>query len=115
MAALGILVHKHWCCSIFAYLCSCLLTSIGKSLLGIVYNQLFAKGIDKVLGASRDKELIWIGRCELDGITNLVSPQSATGRDDHRVVLTCFYAPKGYCIATIHRDELVEYIIIEHQ
>ena len=123
MAALRILVHEHRCCSVFQHLGSCLLAGIGQSLFSIVDNQFLAKGVDEVLGSTRDDELIGIGGGKLDGIADFISPESARGRDHHRVVLACLHSPERYrfvllfsfLLPRIQRNELVEYAVVEHQ
>ena len=64
---------------------------------------------------SRDDKLIRIGRRKLNGIAYLVTPQTTIGGNNHRVVLARLYTPDGNDIASIHRDKLIEHIIIEHK
>ena len=120
VAALGIAVHIDRSSGIFRNLRTRLLAGIGKSLLGIVHNQLLTKGIDKVLGTAGDDKLVWIGAGKLYGIANHIAPQTAGGGNHHRIVLAYFHAPErhhGRMIASklIHRDEFVEHIVIYHQ
>ena len=120
MATLSILVHKHWGCRIFEHLGSCLLTGIGQTLFGIVNNQFLAKGIDEVLRASADDELIGIGGGELHRVAQHITPETTRGRDHHRIVLALLHTPEGYyrgilLAKFIHRDELVEHTIVEHE
>ena len=93
VATLGIGIHKHRSCRVFQNFSTCLFTGVCKSLLGIIYYQLFAKGIDKVLRTTRDDKLIGVGGRKLNGIANLVAPQSAARGDNHRIVLTCLDTP----------------------
>ncbi len=76
MPALRIRIHEYWCSRIFQHLSACLFTSVGKTLFSIIDDQFLAKGIDKVLRTARDDELIGIGGSELNGITNLIPPES---------------------------------------
>ena len=115
MAALRIGIHKHWGCRVFQHLGSRLFTSVCQSLLGIVHNQLLTKGIDEVLGATRDDKLIGVRRGELYRIAYLITPESARGRDNHRVVLALLNTPKGHRVASFHRDELIEHPVVKHQ
>ena len=115
VAALRILVHEHRGCRVLQYLGTRLLTGVGQAFLGIVDNQLLAEGIDEVLRAAGDDELIGVGRCELHRIADLVAPEAAGGGDNHRVVLAFLHAPEGYRVATVHGDELIEDTVVEHQ
>ena len=120
MAALGIAVHINRSSSIFSHLGSRLLAGIGQSLFGIIHDQFLAKGIDKVLGTARDDKLIWVHAGKLHRIAYHIAPQAAGCGDDHSIVLAHFYAPErndGRIIAAklIHRDELVEHVVIYHE
>ena len=115
MAALRIGIHKHWGGRVFQHFGSCLITSVCQSLLGIVHNQLLTKGIDEVLGATRDDKLIRVCRGELYRVAYLIAPKSARGRDDHRIVLALLNTPEGHRVASVHRNELIEHPIVEHQ
>ena len=115
MATLCILIHKHWCCCILRHLCPCLFTGKGQALLCIVHYQLLAEGVYEMLRTSGDNKLIRISGCKLNGIAYLIAPQSAAGRYHHSIVLACFHSPKGDGFSRIHRYELIEHIVVEHQ
>ena len=120
VTALGIAVHIDWSCRVFSHLCPCLLTGIVKSLLGIIHDEFFAEGIDEVLGTTCDDKLVWILARKLHGITYQISPQATRGRDDHRIVLAHLDALQGYDgrmvgAKLIHRNKLIEDIIIYHE
>ena len=68
-----------------------------------------------MLRTTRDNKLIGVRRGELYGITYLVTPETTRGADHHRIVLARLYSPKGHWVTSIHRDELIEYPIVEHQ
>ena len=115
MTALSISIHKHRRSRIFLHLSTRLFASISQTLLSIIDNQLLAKGIDEMLGSARDNKLIRIGGGKLNGVANLITPEATRGRDHHSVVLALLNAPKGYGIASVHRDKLVEHPVVEHQ
>ena len=82
VAAFGVGIHKDRGCAIVRNLRSCSGTGTSQSLLGIVHDKLFAKGIDEVLGAAGNNELIGIARGEFYRIANHVAPQASTCTDD---------------------------------
>ena len=117
MATVGVLVHEHRCCRVFAHLCTRLLAGIGQSALGVVHDQLFAKRIDKVLRATGDNELIGILLREHHGVADHIAPQAARRGDHHRIVLVRLYAPEGnnFGGGGVERNKLVEHIVVEHE
>ena len=120
MAAFCLLIHKHGRGGIFEHLGTCLRTSIGQSLLGIVHNELFTKGIDKIFGAPGDDKFIGLGACEAHGVANDITPQATTRGDEHGVVDACpypFQGNDGGMLASklAHGDKFVEHIVVDHQ
>ena len=119
VATLGIGIHKDWSSCVFQNLSTRLFTGIGQSLLGIVDDQFFAKSIDKALGASRDDELIRIGRSEADGIAYHIAPQATRSGNQHGVVLVFLNTPQRHylvlCAFSVELLELVEHSIVQHQ
>src|SRR5690554_1717741 len=93
---------------------------VHNGLLGIVYNQLFAKCIDKMLGAPRYFYSERKNRREYYGVAKSVSPQAAIGRNDHLVVFTDFhiFQTNGFGIIVMRifeRDKLIKNTVVEHQ
>ena len=117
VAAVSVLVHEHRSCRVFAHLCTRLLAGIGKSALGVVHDELFAKRIDEVLRAAGDDELIGILLREHHGVADHVAPQAARRGDHHRIVLVGLYAPEGnhFGVRGVERNKLVEHIVVEHE
>ena len=120
MAALGVGVHIHGCGRILQHLCARLLAGVGQSLLGVVHDELLAKGVDEVFRAPGDDELVGVARGEAHRVADDVSPQSARGGDHHGVVLAHFHILQrddGRAVLSelVHRDELVEHAVVEHE
>ena len=125
MAALSLSVHKDRSGRVFEYFGPRLLTSILESLLRIVHNQFLAEGIDEMLRAARDDELIRILGRELHRVANLVAPESTRRRDEHGVILANLDALegndggmiRGRTVGSdgINLAEFIEHIIVEHQ
>ena len=78
VAALGIRIHEDGSGGVVCNACARLGTSLGQSLLSIVYDELFAEGVDEVLGAARDDELVGAVVGELYCIADDVSPEAFT-------------------------------------
>ena len=117
MTAFRVVVHKYRCCRVFPHLCSCGKTSLLKSFLGIIHDKFLSKGIDEMLGPSADNEFIGIGLCELNGVADDISPESARGADEHRVVFARFHARQRHDVALSAADFLkfIENAVVEHQ
>ena len=115
VSALGVAVHEHRCCRVLTHLGPRLVAGVGQALLGIVDDELFAKGVDKVLRTSGDDEFVGVYRRELYGVANHISPQSARRRDDHGVVLARFDGPKGDCCLSVELLELIEHVVVNHE
>ncbi len=93
-------------------------TSFVDGPVGIVHNQLFPKGIDKLSGASGQLKQVGVGGGELNGIAYFVTPQPATCADHHRVLLSGFHAAQGdslrlFLIPFPGRNKFVIDLIIE--
>ena len=99
MTTFGIGIHKDWCCRILQYLCTRLFAGVRQSLLGIVDDELLAKGIDEALGTTTDDELIRISRGESDGIANLLDRRLQEVNSD--------YEAKRYKNITLQPLELI--------
>ena len=120
MAALGVRIHKDRCSGIVLDLCASSNTSLLQSFFCVIDNEFFTKGIDEMLGATCDDELIRILLSELHGIANLITPETTAGADDHCVVHTWLHFPKRQNASVrlselFHRNELIEDIVIYHQ
>ena len=96
VATMCMLVHEDRCSSVFAHLGAGLFAGIGESALGVVHDEFLAEGIDEILRATSDDELIWILLREHHRVANHIAPQSTRGGDHHRIVLTRLYAPERY-------------------
>ena len=68
-----------------------------------------------MLRTARDDKLIGVRRGELYGVAYLIAPEAARGRDDHRIVLALLHSPEGHRVTPVHRNELIEHAIVEHQ
>ena len=119
MATFCVVIHEYRCRSVFQYLCSRLFTGIFKSLFSVVNNKFLSKGIDKVFRSSGDDELIRVDRCEAYRVAYHIAPQSARRAYHHSVVLSRLNTPQrdARCrvVKAVHRDELVEHVVVEHQ
>ena len=101
VATVGMLVHEHRCSSVFAHLGAGLFAGIGESALGVVHDEFLAEGIDEILRAAGDDELIWILLREHHRVANHIAPQSTRGGDHHRIVLARLHAPERYNLRSI--------------
>ena len=120
MTAFRLAVHVDRSGSIFADFSPCFLAGIGQSLLCIVHNQLFSKGIDEVFGATCDDKLIGIRARETHGVANDIAPQPATRCNHHGIVNALLHTLKwNDCriirAILVHGNEFIEYIIVGHQ
>ena len=120
MAALGMLIHEDGSGGVVRYLGARLGAGLGQSLLGIVYDELLAEGVDEVLGAPRDDELVGTVVGELHRVADDVSPEAGRSGDDHGVVLVQFHVFKAADARVIladilQRDEFVEDAVVDHQ
>ena len=120
VAALGVPVHEDGGGGVVRHLRARFGTRPRKPALGIVHYQLLAEGIDEVLGASGNDELVGVLRGELHGVAYHVAPQAGRGGDNHRIVLPQFHflQAAGVRMLLAHllqRDELVEDAIVYHQ
>ena len=120
VATLGVGIHEHRSSSVLLHLGTGLLAGIGETLLGVVLYEFLAEGVDEVLRSARDDELVRAHRCELHRVANHVAPQSARRADEHGVVLAYLHALKRHDVRVlrvelVHRQELVEHVVVEHQ
>ena len=123
--ALGLSVHEHGSGGVLHHLGARFTTSVGQSLLGIVHDEFLAEGVDIVLGASGDDELIGVFRSKAHGVAYHVAPQSARRADEHRVVSAHLHVPEGHNAsavgvaavgsARLHLHELIEHTVVEHE
>ena len=120
MTTFSLRIHIHWGCCVVRQLCASGLASGFETLLGIVHDELFTKGIDEILGSSGDNKLIRIGRSELYCVSYLVSPKSTSSTNQHRIVAPYLHTRQWddirmFTFKLVHRQELVEYAIVEHE
>ena len=120
MATLCLAIHEDRCSSVFADFSPSSRTSISQTLLSIVHDELFAKGIDEVFGATGDDKLIGIRAREAHSVANNIAPQTATRGDYHSIVNACLHSfewNNRWIVGAklIHWNEFIEHIIVGHQ
>src|SRR6201746_1697075 len=57
-------------------------------LVGIVYNELFSKGIDKMFQSAAYSDAVRSESGELNGITQQIAPESSIGTDHQGIIFT---------------------------
>ena len=119
MAAFCLVEHKEGCGGVFFHLRSGQARDSTDRFVGIVHHQLFAEGIDIVLGTSRDYELVRIKGGETDGVADLVAPKTAGCGNHHRIVLADFdgfQRKDGRVVAAhlIDRYKFIEHAVVDH-
>ena len=120
VAALRVGVHEHRRRRVLLHLCAGLLAGIGEALLGVVLDKLLAESVDEILRSARYHELVRAHRRELHRVANHIAPQTARRADKHSVVLARLHALKRHDVRVlrvelVHRQELVEHVVVEHQ
>ena len=120
VAALGIRIHEDGSGGVVCNACARLGTSLGQSLLSIVHDELFAEGVDEVLGAARDDEFVGTVVGELHCIADDVSPEAGRSGDDHGIILVQFHLFEATDMRIFLTDilqwyKLVENAVVYHQ